>query len=123
MGLPIYPLWNPFPFAEFSYHIAPSAINVYSQAVTKFSITNIILNLVSRLHVTISDPFWATAEESKMASPPGNLSEDRGPLVIEAIYPCGAIATLAVVARFTSRKLKHVPWASDDYMVLVTLVG
>ncbi|KAL8973614.1 MAG: hypothetical protein Q9197_002140 [Variospora fuerteventurae] len=57
-----------------------------------------------------------------MASPPGNLSEHRGPLVIEAIYPCGAIATLAVVARFTSRKLKHVPWASDDYMVLVCLV-
>ncbi|KAL8925928.1 MAG: hypothetical protein Q9208_003241 [Pyrenodesmia sp. 3 TL-2023] len=56
-----------------------------------------------------------------MASGPGNRSEDKGPLVIKAIYPCAAVATLAVVARFTSRKLKRVAWASDDYMVLASL--
>lgn len=58
-----------------------------------------------------------------MASPAVNLSADKGPLVLRSIYPCAAAATLAVVARFTSRKLMRVQWAVDDYAVLVCLVG
>ncbi|KAI4126954.1 MAG: hypothetical protein LQ338_003476 [Usnochroma carphineum] len=57
-----------------------------------------------------------------MASPAVNLSADKGPLVLRSIYPCAAAATLAVVARFTSRKLMRVQWAVDDYAVLVCLV-
>lgn len=58
-----------------------------------------------------------------MASPAVNLSDNKGPLVLRSIYPCAAVATLAVVARFASRRLMRVQWASDDYMLLVCLVG
>ncbi|KAL8639581.1 MAG: hypothetical protein Q9228_003391, partial [Teloschistes exilis] len=57
-----------------------------------------------------------------MASSAMDLSEDKGPLILRSIYPCAAAATLAVIARFTSRKLMRVPWALDDYAVLVCLL-
>ena len=60
---------------------------------------------------------------SGAASPSVDLSEDKGPLILRSIYPLVAVATLAVVARFTSRKLMKVQWALDDYATLVCLVG
>ncbi|KAG8529647.1 uncharacterized protein KY384_005128 [Bacidia gigantensis] len=57
-----------------------------------------------------------------MASPGVDLTADKGPLTLRSIYPCAAVATLAVVARFTSRKLKKVQWALDDYAVLFCLI-
>ena len=57
-----------------------------------------------------------------MSSPGANLAEDKGPLTIRSIYPCAAVATIALVARFTSRKLMRVQWSQDDYAVLICLV-
>ena len=58
-----------------------------------------------------------------MASAAVDLSADKGPLILRSIYPCGAVATLAVVARFASRKLMRVKWCLDDYAVLICLVS
>ena len=51
-----------------------------------------------------------------------DLQDNRGPLILRAIYPLSALATLAVIGRFLSRKVMKMSWEIDDYAIVVALV-
>ena len=52
-----------------------------------------------------------------------NLQEDRGPEIVKVAYPLAFLATLAVVARFFSRKIMKQVWELDDYAIAFALVS
>ncbi|KAA8642408.1 hypothetical protein EYZ11_009915 [Aspergillus tanneri] len=51
-----------------------------------------------------------------------DIHADRGPVLIGSVFPVATVATLAVVGRLISRRIKNQPWRMDDYMVIVGLV-
>ena len=62
---------------------------------------------------------------ASMASPvpPGtDLSANRGPEVIRTVVPVAVLATIAVVCRLYSRKLKKLQFAAHDYLIIGGLV-
>lgn len=52
-----------------------------------------------------------------------DLHANRGPVLISSVFPVATVATLSVVGRFLSRRIKSQPWLMDDYMVIVGLVS
>ena len=55
-------------------------------------------------------------------SPTPYLEENQAPRDVAVIVSLAVIATFTVAGRFESRRLKKIPWASDDWTAAVALV-
>lgn len=51
-----------------------------------------------------------------------DLHANRGPVLISSVFPVATVATLAVVGRLISRRIKNQPWLMDDFMVIAGLI-
>lgn len=53
--------------------------------------------------------------------PPGYLDQDLGPKAIAIQIPFIVVATLVVVGRLASRKIKNLAWEVDDLITVFAL--
>ena len=58
-----------------------------------------------------------------MTSLPPQTNANRGPVVIGVVSTVASLATVAVVLRLISRKLKKLTFRADDYLILLSLVS